>query len=48
MFTLAERGRQLQKRLEGLDGAVQLFESTPIDDAYADTDWETRLPSIDE
>ncbi|WP_323173194.1 helix-turn-helix domain-containing protein [Natrialba sp. PRR66] len=41
-----EHVNKLQQRLESLDAAVQLFESTPDDDAYAEEGWEEDLPSI--
>jgi len=41
-----ERADTLCQRLESVDAAVQLFESTPDDDAYAEVGWEKKLPSI--
>lgn len=41
------RADELKQRLESLDSAVQLFESIPTDDIYAEEGWEQELPSID-
>lgn len=42
-----DRADTLKQRLESLDAVVQLFESTPDNDAYAEEGWEEKLPSID-
>lgn len=42
-----DRADKLKHRLESLDSAVQLFESAPSDDAYAEEGWEDEVPSID-
>lgn len=42
-----DRADWLKQQLKSLDSAVQLFESTPTDDAYAEEGWEDTLPSID-
>jgi len=41
------RANELKQRLESLDSTVQLFESAPTDDIYAEEGWEQELPSID-
>jgi len=41
-----ERADRLKQRLKSLDATVQLFESAPTDDAYAEEGWEEDLPSI--
>ncbi|ELZ06191.1 hypothetical protein C482_00175 [Natrialba chahannaoensis JCM 10990] len=41
-----ERSEVLRQRLESLDAAVRLFDSTPDDDAYAKEGWEEELSSI--
>jgi len=42
-----DRADTLKQRLESLDSAVELFESAPNDDAYAEDGWEDDVPSID-
>ena len=42
-----DRAERLKQRLESLDSVVQLFESAPTDDAYAEEGWEDKVPSID-
>lgn len=42
-----DRADKLKQRLESLDSAVQLFESAPTDDVYAEEGWEDEVPSID-
>jgi len=42
-----DRAEKLKQRLESLDSVVQLFESAPTDDAYAEEGWEEKVPSID-
>lgn len=41
------RADELTQRLESLDSAVQLFESAPNDDIYAEEGWEQEVPTID-
>ena len=41
-----ERVESLQRRLESLDAAVELFDDAP-DDAYANAGWEDELPELD-
>lgn len=42
-----DRVGTLKQRLASLDSAVELFESAPSDDAYAEEGWEDDVPSID-
>jgi len=42
-----DRADTLKQRLESLDSAVEFFDSTPNDDAYAEEGWENDVPSID-
>jgi len=42
-----DRADTLKQRLTSLDSAVELFESAPSDDAYAEEGWEDQVPSID-
>jgi len=42
-----DRADTLKQRLTSLDSAVELFESAPSDDAYAEQGWEDQVPSID-
>ncbi len=42
-----DHAARLQQRLESLDSIVQLFDSAPTDDAYAEHGWEEHLPSVD-
>ncbi|MFD1635407.1 MarR family transcriptional regulator (plasmid) [Haloplanus ruber] len=37
----------IKQRLESLDATVQLFESTPDDDAYSKDGWEDEVPSLE-
>lgn len=46
-YVAPDRVDTLTRRLESLDSAIQLFESTPTDDVYAEEGWEDKLPSID-
>lgn len=41
-----DRAGTLKQRLTSLDSAVELFESAPNDDAYAEEGWEDEVPSI--
>lgn len=41
------RVNEVKQRLDSLDSVIQLFESTPTDDSYAEEGWEEELPSID-
>jgi len=42
-----EDADEIKQRLESLDSAVQLFESTPDDDAYSEDGWEDDMPSLE-
>lgn len=42
-----EDADEIKQRLESLDSAVQLFESTPDDDAYGEEGWEDDMPSLE-
>jgi DNA-binding transcriptional ArsR family regulator len=41
-----DRAGTLKQRLASLDSAVNLFESAPSGDAYAEEGWEDDVPSI--
>lgn len=36
----------LERRLDSIDAAIRFFEQAP-EDAYAESGWESRIPSID-
>lgn len=36
----------LERRLDSIDAATRFFEQAP-EDAYAESGWESRIPSID-
>jgi len=46
-FVDSERGQYLQRRLESVDTAKRLHNTTPDDDVYAREDWERELSSLD-
>ena len=46
-YAAPDRVDTLKQRLKSLDSAIQLFESTPNDDIYAEEGWEDEMPSID-
>ncbi|QLH82102.1 MarR family transcriptional regulator [Halosimplex pelagicum] len=46
-FVDSECGQYLQRRLESVDTAKRLHDTTPDDDMYAREDWERELSSLD-
>ena len=42
-----DRADDLKRRLDSLDAAVRLHETTPDDDAYTEPGWEENVSSID-
>lgn len=38
---------EIRQRLRSLDTVVQLFETAPTDDAYAESGWTDEVPSLD-
>lgn len=46
-YAAPDRADKLKQRLESLDSAIQLFESGPNDDVYAEEGWEDEMGSID-
>ena len=46
-YAAPDRADKLKQRLKSLDSAIQLFESVPNDDVYAEEGWEDEMGSID-
>lgn len=41
-----EQGMELKRRVESIDAVVQLHDTTPDNDSYAEDGWEDQLGSI--
>ncbi|MFC7188253.1 MarR family transcriptional regulator [Halorubrum yunnanense] len=40
------QAKEIRQRLRSLDAVVQLFETAPTDDAYAEPGWTDEVPSL--
>ncbi|MDV7350977.1 MarR family transcriptional regulator [Halorubrum distributum] len=42
----SDQAEEIRQRLRSLDAVVQLFETAPTDDAYAESGWTDEVPSL--
>lgn len=42
----SDQAEEIRQRLRSLDTVVQIFETAPTDDAYAESGWADEVPSL--